>query len=190
LQQFIANFDLYFSNFIRAARSPILDPLVHALTAITYGGIAWLLLALIIWRRGYRLLAIQISISIAIGLAETSILKHIFHRVRPVEVDLYQFWLPMHNVFADKYSFPSGHTVLSFAAAGVISMTMRDKRGALALFLALAVGVSRIYEGMHWPTDVFAGIFLGLLAARLACILVAKIFPAMTNSKLDSLSTK
>lgn len=68
-------------------------------------------------------------------------------------------------------SFPSGHTSTSFAIAFAIFFytrgTRQSKLGWLALVWASLVGVSRIYRGVHWPTDVVGGIFVGLAAACL-----------------------
>jgi undecaprenyl-diphosphatase len=179
----IQNFDLFFSNAIRSIKNLPLDIATHILTAVTYGGVLWVGFALFLWKRGYRLLAIQIGLAMILGLAETSILKHIFHRARPVSVDLFQFWMPMHQLFADQYSFPSGHTSLSFAAAGIIFYKFPDWRGWSALGLALVVGLCRIYEGMHWPTDVLTGILIGLSASALAVPLSRRVFPSVKDDQ-------
>ena len=177
----IQNFDLLLSNAFRSLQNVPLDLFTHALTAVTYGGALWVVLALWLWSRGYKLLAIQIGVAIAIALAETSVLKHLFHRTRPVAVDLYEFWMPMHKLFADQYSFPSGHSSLSFAAAGVIFLKFRDWRGWTALLVALIVGLCRIYEGMHWPTDVLAGMVIGLIASALALPATRKVSSSISD---------
>jgi undecaprenyl-diphosphatase len=172
---------LFFSNAIRSIKNLPLDIATHILTAVTYGGALWVGFAVVLWKRGYRLLAIQIGLAMILALAQTSVLKHLFHRARPVAVDLFLFWMPMHNLFADQYSFPSGHTSLSFAAAFVIFYKFRDWRGWSALGLALVVGLARIYEGMHWPTDVLAGILIGLIASALAIPMSRRVFPSMRD---------
>ncbi|HEY9681321.1 MAG TPA: phosphatase PAP2 family protein [Oculatellaceae cyanobacterium] len=164
----VQNFDLLISNAFRSLQCVPLDLAAHLLTAVTYGGALWALLAVWLWRRGQRLLAVQIGLALIIALCETSVLKHFFHRERPTTIELYQLWMPLHNIFADKYSFPSGHTSQSFAAAGAIFMRYSDWRGRLALAFALLIGFCRIYEGMHWPSDVVVGIVIGLLASWIA----------------------
>lgn len=58
-------------------------------------------------------------------------------------------------------SFPSGHTSTSFACATVLSFFV--PRAAPAFYLlAVAIGFSRIYVGVHWPLDVLGGVVLGL----------------------------
>jgi undecaprenyl-diphosphatase len=141
------------------------------ITALTYGGFLFIVFAVWMWRRGQKVLALQVGIALAVALLETSLLKHFFHRERPTTIELYQFWMPMHHIFADRYSFPSGHASQSFAAAAVIFMHYRGWRGWSVLGFALLIGFCRIYEGMHWPTDVLAGIVVGLLASWLALYL-------------------
>lgn len=61
-----------------------------------------------------------------------------------------------------EYSFPSGHTFSSFAAATVIALGNK-KLGIPALVLAAMIGFSRLYLYVHFPTDVLGGMFLGIL---------------------------
>jgi undecaprenyl-diphosphatase len=64
------------------------------------------------------------------------------------------------------HSFPSGHTATSFAAATVLSACL--PRAAPAFYLlALAIGWSRLYVGVHWPLDVLGGALIGVATALL-----------------------
>jgi len=63
-------------------------------------------------------------------------------------------------------SFPSGHTAIAFACATVLSALA--PRAAPAFFaLALAIGYSRLYVGVHWPLDVLGGAVLGVVTGLL-----------------------
>jgi membrane-associated phospholipid phosphatase len=65
-------------------------------------------------------------------------------------------------------SFPSGHTVTAFVAAGVLGCEWRSPAArAAALGLAAAVGYSRVAVGAHWPVDVLCGAAIGLVSAWL-----------------------
>jgi undecaprenyl-diphosphatase len=140
------------------------------LTAAVLGAAAYLLAA-----RRWRLALLLVSSAVCATLVST-VLKVATDRGRPDLVD--------HAVGTITASFPSGHAFLSAAIlltlAGLLSRaSARDSQRrvilACAALLAVAVGLSRIYLGVHWPTDVLAGWLLGsawaagtLLAARRA----------------------
>ena len=84
-------------------------------------------------------------------------LKYAFHRPRPA---------PFFGAVPHTYSFPSGHSLMSFCIYGVLagllshrirSAAVRIMVWILAAALVAAIGVSRIYLGMHYPSDVIAG---------------------------------
>jgi undecaprenyl-diphosphatase len=84
-------------------------------------------------------------------------LKLLFHRVRPE---------PFFGPLPHSYSFPSGHALSSFCFYGILaglldtrirSLAVRISIWIVAALLVLAIGVSRIYLGVHYPTDVIAG---------------------------------
>lgn len=63
------------------------------------------------------------------------------------------------------YSFPSGHACSSFASATALCLAFRKQGGAWAFLPAALISLSRIYVGVHYPTDVLAGAVLGALVA-------------------------
>jgi undecaprenyl-diphosphatase len=72
----------------------------------------------------------------------------------------------LHHLVAlpHSHSFPSGHTTTSFACATVLSALVPRLR-VPALLLAVAIGYSRLYVGVHYPLDVIGGAVLGTLVA-------------------------
>ena len=69
----------------------------------------------------------------------------------------------------DPNSFPSGHTTAAFAFAGAVWFADSKKwLKWVALAAAVLMGFSRLYVGVHYPSDVLAGILIGLLAGWLA----------------------
>jgi len=84
-------------------------------------------------------------------------LKYAFHRQRPTP-----FFVPLPHT----YSFPSGHALFSFCFYGVLAGLIADRVKSRAVevcvwvaaaLLIAAIGLSRIYLGVHYPTDVIAG---------------------------------
>ena len=89
------------------------------------------------------------------------ILKNLVARERPCWIDR-EVQLLMAS--PSDYSFPSGHSMNGFA--GSVSLLCIDKRiGIPAVILAAIIAFSRLYLFMHFPTDVFAGIVIGLVIA-------------------------
>ena len=141
---------------------------VAVLTLLT--GIAAGFLAL----NGKRHMAIFLIGSVLGGLASSTLLKDLFHRPRP---DLVPF-----DVYVSGASFPSGHSMMSavtYLTLGALLARSQERKRLKAYFLLVAmlltfaVGVTRVYLGVHWPTDVLAGWTAGAIWALL-CWLVAR----------------
>lgn len=118
-------------------------------------------------------MAAFVVVAIAGGGLAANLLKWVFVRARPDLVP--------HLVSVDSASFPSGHAMnsaVTFLTLGVLlSRTQKSRRlkaylMGMALFLTLIVGFSRVYLGVHWPTDVIAGWAVGASWA-IVCSLVA-----------------
>lgn len=127
----------------------------------------------LLMRRRYRMLALLAAATVG-GLAVSLLLKNLFARPRP------EFASAATHVITA--SFPSGHSMLSavvYLTLGVLlARTSERYRYKLyfistALIVSMLVGVSRVYLGVHYPTDVLAGWSLGLIWALL-CWLTAQ----------------
>ena len=98
------------------------------------------------------------------------LLKPVIKRMRPF--DRYQDIIVLLDKIPKDYSFPSGHTGASFAFATTVFLYDK-KLGALAYILALCIAYSRMYLGVHYPTDIIGGVILGSGIA----ILIFYFFP-------------
>ena len=164
-------------------RGGVLTPVMTVITHLGDKGIFWILLtlALLILRKT-RPLGVVCAVSMVIGLIVTNlIIKNWVARIRPYE--LIQ-GLECIVKKADDFSFPSGHTTNSLACAWVLFRRAPRKWGVAALVLAILISLSRLYVGIHYPTDVLGGAVIGICSACLALWLVPKLekkFPALTD---------
>lgn len=84
------------------------------------------------------------------------------------------------------YSFPSGHTAIAFALATSLMLLTPWKSLRAALFLlALIAGYSRVYLSQHFFEDIYAGSFVGLIAALIAHRLVVVRRPKMETANIE-----
>ena len=143
----------------------VTDTVFPIITSLGEAGIGWIVLSLVLLcfkktRRTGGLVLIAMTVTLLFGELT---LKNIICRLRPCNVFTN---FPMLIARPTSYSFPSGHTSSSFAAA--LILTLRHKKvGWLAYIPAVLIAFSRIFLFVHYPTDVLAGILLGTLAALL-----------------------
>lgn len=124
-------------------------------------GWLWYSLAagLLVFGGPQRFAAVSAAGSAAIvGIFVFKALKHLSHRPRPCQFEPH-CWSKV--LPPDRFSFPSGHTMTAFSIAVVLSFFYPPLQPAL-YFLALSIALSRIVLGMHFLSDVLAGIVLGV----------------------------
>ncbi len=144
----------------------VLDPIMVGITSLGNAGWFWIVLtAIFLAVPKYRKCGVRMAIALILDLILCNlILKPLAARPRPCWIDEQVKML----VSAPKdYSFPSGHSAASFAAA-VSIFILHKKAGIAALILAGLIAFSRLYLFVHFPTDVFAGIAVGFICAFLA----------------------
>lgn len=183
-----AGFLLYIQEYIR---SDFLNPIMKVLTHSGDKGILLivLILALLIIPRT-RAIGIMSTISIAIeALLNNVLLKNIIARTRPY--DEIEGLINLVGKQSD-YSFPSGHTGAAFAVAGAMlvvalfGLPMIENSGeisrkdpslsfklisVLLIMYATLLAFSRMYVGVHYPTDVLCGLLLGLGTSAMAYLI-------------------
>ena len=160
LENELSHFDSLISQWITSCRGGWMTKIMLGIT--TLGSTWWvmglvLVISVSLFLLHKRLLALSLDIAIAGAALLTELLKGTFHRTRPSLP-----WLTT----ASGYSFPSGHALLSFTLYGFLAyLVVRNSGhnrwkytlGAGLLLLPILIGISRIYLGVHYPSDVLAG---------------------------------
>lgn len=163
--------ELQLLHNIQSMRSPILDAVFTSITSLGNGGIIWILMAIgFMTSKKYRKTGVMMAVSLLLCLILGNvILKNLLARPRPSWVDPTVVLL-IEN--PKDYSFPSGHTLSSFASAGTVFVNHK-KEGSLLLILAGMIAFSRLYLFVHYPTDILGGIALAgaiVLMSRWICV--------------------
>lgn len=151
-----------------ALRSPGLDEAVIFFTRLGNGGGLFVALSvLLLCFPKTRRAGLAALTAMFFGLLCTNLaLKNLVARPRP--------WTAvtglMPLVLEESFSFPSGHTTAAFAFAGaMLFVPLKNRWGkGTALVLAVCMGLSRLYVGVHYPTDVLGGMIVGIGCAWLA----------------------
>lgn len=157
--------DLWFENLMLAARTPALLQLFNAITPL--GDAVFVVLVALIAgayfafsTKPLRPYLAGLTVSLAGAIASASALKLLVARARPSGL------IP--SIVESSYSFPSRHAVAAVALYGFIAFFLARqypeharKIAATATILILSIGFSRLYLGVHFPSDVIAGFALG-----------------------------
>ena len=155
-------------------RNPILDPIMTFITHLGDAGIIWIITTIILlcFKKTRKIglccvFALLLQITLINGL-----IKNIVGRPRP-----YTMIDGLICMIGEQFdpSFPSGHTTISFACAYIWLRKLPKKFGIPAVILACLIAFSRLYVGVHYPTDVLAGIVFGILLGVLAIWITDKL---------------
>lgn len=170
-----AGFDDPVRDAFYSIRSEWLTPLVKALTYMSsYTFIIGLCILLVAIKPTRLRFGIPVSAGALSVTIVNRLIKHAVARPRPGDV--------IHLVTEGGMSFPSGHSITSMFVYSILIYQVRryvkDRRKANVLTVLLAVpmlliGPSRVYLGVHYPTDVLAGWFLGILAMNI-CVMIMR----------------
>lgn len=178
MNQFEASILLWIQENLRGA----LDGFWIFVTHLGDGGYFWIALAVafLIFKKT-RPVGITMLLSLLINACMTNLtLKDFFGRIRPFNVNSEIVTLIKHP---SSFSFPSGHTSGSFSAALVMFHMLPKKIGVPAVVLATMIGFSRMYVGVHYPTDILGGIVVAVIASTLAILITKKVMEKRLNNK-------
>lgn len=174
-------FDLLILSWIQQHMVfPWLTPMMEAFTAMGNFGLIWIAVALaLLIPKSTRKIGLAVALSLAlVAIFNNLILKPFFARPRPFTAADFVLLIKAPG----GWSFPSGHTASSFAAATAIFLQNR-RAGFIALIVALLIAFSRLYFCVHYPSDVVVGMLEGVVIAGLVTKALAY---TMKNSSSSS----
>jgi undecaprenyl-diphosphatase len=191
LEQETQAIDTSILQTLQSLHNPVLDRVAIAVTflgeprLLTFVSVVF---GIILLRQRHWASTITLAIVAAGGIGLNFLLKDLFARARP------ELWQRIVDV--NYYSFPSGHAMISMVIYGFIGYWLASRYRRWRSFIAIAtivliaaIGLSRLYLGVHWPTDVVAGYAAGLVWV-LVCILSLDIMRKINSRSLARPSSK
>ena len=173
-------FDIPFLLWIQEhLRSDVLSSFLEGVSFFAEKGWFWvvLIIFLFVFKRT-RKMSIVAAISVGVTSAVGYGMKNLVGRMRP---SFFTDAITVVGERSDSFSFPSGHTLMSFACA--LILLRYDKRiGIPAVVFAALIGFSRVYLGEHYLTDVIAA-FLLALAVSTVVYIIAEIVTGGSGRK-------
>jgi len=177
----------WFATTFDPGANPFWDKFFSIITTLGDGGVFWIIIAVALMlfnktRKAGFVMAVALLLNV---LVTNAILKPMFDRPRPYHIDFIQWakdyiYPNLTHMPGDK-SFPSGHTSICVAGAlglffGLRPAWLGSKKPRnwawTGIVLAALVGVSRIYLGVHYTTDVLGGVLVGVLTGLAALYLI------------------
>jgi undecaprenyl-diphosphatase len=162
------NFVLYIIS--KKMKNKYFDKFMPIITSFGNLGIIWVAIAIILlFDKQDKTIGGVVILALIIGsLIGEGMIKHIVRRIRPCNKQNNIALLISKPI---SYSFPSGHTLSSFAAAEVLSMYFTNYK-MIFITIAFLIALSRIYLYVHYPTDVIAGILIGIFCSKFIFIIL------------------
>lgn len=160
---FIKNIDFSILNFIQNnCRNVYMDTFMPIITMLGNSGALWIGIAIIIlinkkYRKYGYMLVVALILTLIIG---NLTLKPLVGRLRPFDVIPLINGLLINNPL--DFSFPSGHTMCSFASS-IVMLKLNKNLGIFCIILSSIIGFSRLYLYVHYPSDVLVGMIIGVL---------------------------
>ncbi len=174
--EFLCNLDGNILLFLQDnVRNPVLTPILRLITTLGNGGAVWIVLAVLLLciPKTRKVGCMAVMALLGTLLVNNMILKNLVARTRPYEVIEGLTYIVMRPT---DFSFPSGHAGCSFAVACIMFRRLPRRYGIPALVLAILISLSRLYVGVHYPSDVLFGVISGILISYGAEMLVSRLW--------------
>lgn len=169
--------DIAVRDFAVSIRNDFLNVVIPALTHCGDTVTIVALCAILVILPTRKKYGFPVTLAALTGLAIYKPMKHVFLRERPDVM--------YHLVEQGGYSFPSGHSTSSVIVYGLLlylirkhckNETLKNVLSAICLIFAVCIGPSRLYVGVHWFTDVLAGMCFGLAVVAIYICILERIY--------------
>ena len=167
-QNVVFNFYSEYEKIAELERNFRIDSnVMKFITTLSNGGIVWIVLAIILLCvKKTRIEGVMLSIGLGLHVLTCNVLvKNLVRRPRPYEE--IEGLVSLLGKLSD-YSFPSGHTTVTFMVAIILIKRYPKYIGSIVYGIALLTGFSRMYLGVHYLTDILGGVVLGTTIGLLA----------------------
>jgi membrane-associated phospholipid phosphatase len=162
---------LDFIRAVQSVRGPVLDTIFKAITFMGEEDFFFILLPLILWCVDFAF-GVRMAFFFLLSTCLNSVAKGLIDHPRPCDLDPE---VKLHD-YTGRYGLPSGHSQSAVVLWGAIASYARKRWvWAVAILLMVLIGFSRIYLGVHFPTDVLGGWTLGAVLLAFYIILVPRI---------------
>lgn len=166
-------------------RGPIGNVFWQFITHLGDDGLLWIAMGIVLlFFKKTRPIGFTVLLSLLFDFLIVNVaLKGLVARPRPFVVN--ELIKPLVGGVSPYRSFPSGHSGGSFAAMFALYKWVPKKIGIPALFLASLVAVSRLYVGVHYPTDIIGGCIIGYICSVLAYYIVKMVMRKRGEKKVN-----
>lgn len=161
---------LFLQEFVR---NRFLTPVLVGITTLGNAGMIWILISVaLLFYKKTRKVGFTALVALLFSLCVNNLLlKNLVARTRPY--DAIEALIPLVKKPTD-FSFPSGHAAAAFSAACVFVRNLPKRFGIPLLVLAIVIALSRLYVGVHYPSDVLIGTLSGIVLSYAAEFCVKK----------------
>ncbi len=168
--------EFHILDLLQGLHTPVGDVLMVFFSRLADSGFIWIVLGLVLLifpkqRKTGMLVAVALILDVILC---NGILKHLFARVRPYDVN--QAVQLLVQKLSD-FSFPSGHSAASFAAVTALFFSKKKQLWIPSLVLAVIICFSRMYLYVHYPTDILGGALVGVICGVLGYLICTKLLP-------------
>lgn len=176
----LSTFEISILDAIASMRTAFWDGFFSCVTHLGDAGLAWIALGCALCvKRKYRAAGVAVLAALlADVLLCNALIKPLVRRIRPYEINTA---VQLLIARPSDYSFPSGHTAASFAAASALLFAGKRRLAVGAFVLAVVIAFSRLYLYVHFPTDVLAGAALGTLCGFVGAKAATRAFSSLRS---------